>query len=97
MDDQLVSPGDRESSLGDGGRRVEGPDSLGVQAQREFVPTFNNLHPIHPLTETVKAALGGMERSMSGDMAFAVMVVGIAFAVAAVRITRIIMTKGKDL
>jgi hypothetical protein len=34
---------------------------------------------------------------MSGDMAFAIMVVGIAFAVAAVRITRIIMTKGKDL
>jgi hypothetical protein len=34
---------------------------------------------------------------MSGDMAFAVMVVGIAFSVAAVRITRIIMTKGKDL
>lgn len=33
---------------------------------------------------------------MSGDMAFTIMVVGIAFAIAAVKITRIIVTKGKD-
>jgi hypothetical protein len=33
----------------------------------------------------------------SADMSFAIIVVGIAVCVAAVRITRIIMTKGRDL